>query len=306
MAKSAREIVFEGMELIPDGLIPFVEKRLSSAFANTWQNTVFDKIKGLNFRNGKIHWDQLSLLKAITIFWEDSFKTVLGKVERSWTNELIDVRNKISHNEAFTYADSERALDTMSRLLRAVSAGDIAQKLENMRIQILKVQFTEQQRSLERSQQNLNFDTKLGLKCWREVIEPHKDVASGDFIQAEFAADLSKVYNQTASKEYSDPKEFYSRTFLTEGLKHLLKGAIERLSGTGGEPVVELQTNFGGGKTHSLLALYHMAGEINPKDLYGLDKIMNNINFDDKLAELFLLELHAVLSIALSQKMVYA
>ena len=284
MAKSAREIVFEGMELIPDGLIPFVEKRLSSAFANTWQNTVFDKIKGLNFRNGKIHWDQLSLLKAITIFWEDSFKTVLGKVERSWTNELIDVRNKISHNEAFTYADSERALDTMSRLLRAVSAGDIAQKLENMRIQILKVQFTEQQRSLERSQQNLNFDTKLGLKCWREVIEPHKDVASGDFIQAEFAADLSKVYNQTASKEYSDPKEFYSRTFLTEGLKHLLKGAIERLSGTGGEPVVELQTNFGGGKTHSLLALYHMAGEINPKDLYGLDKIMNNINFDDKIS----------------------
>ena len=51
MSKSAREIVFEGMELIPQGLIPFVEKRLSSVFSNQWQNNVVDRIRGLNFKN---------------------------------------------------------------------------------------------------------------------------------------------------------------------------------------------------------------------------------------------------------------
>lgn len=52
-------------------------------------------------------------------------------------------------------------------------------------------------------------------------------------------------------------------------------GAAKRLSGTGGDPVIELQTNFGGGKTHSMLALYHMAGDRPTSDLAGLDKLLN-------------------------------
>ena len=106
----------------------------------------------------------------------------------------------------------------------------------------------------------MELETVAGLQPWREVITPHNDVASGDFNQAEFAADLSKVHNGTAPAEYSDPKAFFSRTYLTGGLQNLLLNAARRISGTGGEPVVELQTNFGGGKTHSLLALYHMVG----------------------------------------------
>ena len=104
------------------------------------------------------------------------------------------------------------------------------------------------------------METVAGLKPWREVVEPHTDVATGDFNQAEFAADLSKVHGGTAASEYLDPGEFFSRTYLTEGLSVLLKDAAKRLAGDGGDPVVELQTNFGGGKTHSLLTLYHMVG----------------------------------------------
>jgi len=66
-----------------------------------------------------------------------------------------------------------------------------------------------------------------------------------------------QVHIGEGSNEYRNPAEFFRRTFLTESLKNLLIGALQRLSGEGGDPVVQLQTNFGGGKTHSMLALYH-------------------------------------------------
>ena len=97
-----------------------------------------------------------------------------------------------------------------------------------------------------------------GLKPWRELVTPHKDVASGRYQQAEFAADLWQVHLGEGTDEYRDPVEFFRRTYLTESLKGLLAGAIHRLAGQGGDPVVQLQTNFGGGKTHSMLALYHL------------------------------------------------
>src|SRR5205823_10719524 len=94
--------------------------------------------------------------------------------------------------------------------------------------------------------------------------DPHPDVSSGKYQQAEFAADLWQVYQKEGSDEYKHPTEFFRRTFLTEGLKHLLERALLRLAGAGGDPVVELQTNFGGGKTHSMLALWHLFGGAAP------------------------------------------
>ena len=88
---------------------------------------------------------------------------------------------------------------------------------------------------------------------------PHPDVASGQYQQAEFAADLHQVWRGEAAPEYGDPAEFFRRTFITDGLRNLLVTATRRLRGEGGDPVIELQTNFGGGKTHSLIALYHLA-----------------------------------------------
>ncbi len=68
-------------------------------------------------------------------------------------------------------------------------------------------------------------------------------------------------------------KNFFARTYLTDGLSDLLDGAARRLNNDGGDPVVELQTNFGGGKTHSMLALYHMAGSTDTQDLPGIDSL---------------------------------
>ena len=279
MAKSTRQHVFEGMELLPEALIPFVEKRLESSLQGHWQVQVVERVRGLRPNgNGQVNWDQQGLLQVMMAFWKEAFAMVLGHPERSYVSELLDVRNKLSHNEAFTYDDAERALDTMRRLLESVSAKETAEKISASRDTILRTKYAELARNEERKKtqrSDISVDTVAGLLPWREVVEPHQDVATGEFQQAEFAADLAKVHNGSAPSEYRNPREFFARTYLTEGLSTLLVGAAKRLGAGGGDPVVELQTNFGGGKTHSMLALYHMVSGTPVEDLPGLDQLLS-------------------------------
>jgi hypothetical protein len=97
------------------------------------------------------------------------------------------------------------------------------------------------------------------MKPWREIAVPHRDVLEGTFQQSEFAADITAVHSGKASQEYQDAIAFFDRTFITEGMHLLLTQVAQRLSGKGGEPVIQLQTAFGGGKTHTMLAVYHLA-----------------------------------------------
>jgi len=116
----------------------------------------------------------------------------------------------------------------------------------------------------------------MNLKPWREVAVPHEDVLKGTFQQAEFAADLSRVHEGTATAEYQNPTLFFQRTFITEGMRLLLDSVVKRLSDKGGDPVIQLQTAFGGGKTHTMLAVYHLAkGEALASDLPGVPSILD-------------------------------
>ncbi|WP_115710943.1 ATP-binding protein [Legionella sainthelensi] len=116
----------------------------------------------------------------------------------------------------------------------------------------------------------------MTLKPWREIAVPHEDVLKGTFQQAEFAADISRVHEGTASLEYQDPILFFQRTFITEGMNLLLNNVLKRLTGQGGDPVIQLQTAFGGGKTHTMLAVYHLAkGDVLAAELEGIPEILN-------------------------------
>jgi uncharacterized protein len=116
----------------------------------------------------------------------------------------------------------------------------------------------------------------MSLKPWREIAIPHEDVLKGTFQQAEFAADISRVHQGTATPEYQDATLFFQRTFITEGMRLLLDSVVKRLSAKGGDPVVQLQTAFGGGKTHTLLAVYHLAkGETPASKLQGIPPILD-------------------------------
>ena len=147
-----------------------------------------------------------------------------------------------------------------------------------MKTELRRLIFDEQMRSEKRKSAGTAIESQVtgNLKPWRDVVNPHKDVASGRYQQAEFAADLWQVHIGEGSDEYKNPAEFFRRTYLTESLKQLLTGAVERLAGSGGDPVVQLQTNFGGGKTHSMLALYHLFSGASPGDLLGVDSVLTD------------------------------
>jgi len=99
------------------------------------------------------------------------------------------------------------------------------------------------------------------MKPFPTIAMPHKDILEGRLTMDVFAADLCEVFKGRAPAEYRDPDIFFRKTYITDGLKNLLDIAEKRLKGKGGEPIIQLQTPFGGGKTHSLIALYHKARE---------------------------------------------
>ncbi|MBN1856440.1 MAG: ATP-binding protein [Dehalococcoidia bacterium] len=99
------------------------------------------------------------------------------------------------------------------------------------------------------------------MKTIFETCVPRKDVLSGELREEQFAAHLRDVIDANADPIYRDPQTFFERTYPTDGIKTLLQEALGRLSGAKptNAPIIRLETSFGGGKTHSLIALYHAA-----------------------------------------------
>jgi len=279
MATTNHERVGKALELLKVGLAPFVERELRSAYSDRTaaEAARFLAEDRLNAKKPIAEWDVAALLKVMWEAWHEVFRKTLGPAERSLLAELRDWRNEWAHQQPFSTDDAYRALDSAARLLTAVSARE-AQDVERMKMELLRLRFDEQVRGERRKAGGSLVQAAAAgaLAPWREVVSPHPDVASGRYQQAEFAADLWQVCLGEGTDEYRDPVEFFRRTYLTESLRRLLVGAVERLSGTGGDPVVQLQTNFGGGKTHSMIALYHLFAGTLPAQLPGIEAVLKD------------------------------
>jgi predicted AAA+ superfamily ATPase len=286
MAITNHERVGKMLELLTVGLQPFVERELKTTDVPDWfaetKRSLADAQLQLLGTPANPQWDAAAILVTMWNQWNTVFRKTLGHAERSLVSELREVRNRWAHQRPFSTDDAYRALDSAARLLTAVSAPE-ADDVEKMKMELLRVRFDEQVRTEKRKAAGTTIETQVqaGLKPWREVVHPHKDVASGRYQQAEFAADLWQVHLGEGSDEYRKPVEFFRRTYLTDSLTRLLAGAAQRLTGAGGDPVVQLQTNFGGGKTHSMLALYHMFSGTPHSDLLGVDSTLKTAGVED-------------------------
>ncbi len=272
------ELISRSFRSLLQALAPYVCTTLRLSCGDAWWKTgVMDRLFDDQKRNLPESGPDETLCSSLDIqrclllvdlHWQEVFRKRLSPDSRSWVKELINVRNRLAHMgaEDFNNDDTWRALDTMSRLCEKISpeaTEEIRALLRQLRYgsaagsttvtsvpQPGPAKATESSGILAASPDN--------LPSWREVIEPHPDVAQGRYIKAEFAADLAQVARGEGSYEYLDPVEFFARTYITEGLSKLLVQSLKRVSGKGGEPVIQLKTAFGGGKTHSMLALYHL------------------------------------------------
>lgn len=266
MAKSNIEMVRAALDSLSAVLDPYIEQVTAVHVPAGEDWTVLlaakDAEKGINDKSYS-RTDPQTQFRIITEPISSLgylFNDHLSRSEQGFVDELRNVRNDVAHFKPFPPDDAVRALDTIERVMRAIGAVREADTVRTSRLDILRGSFEQQTRKAVREAIALPGTADAELPSWREVLKPHPDVASGRYNNAEFAADLYSVaVQQNAAKEYQDPIEFFRRTYLTDGLKELLRRAVDRISGSEtANPVINLQTTFGGGKTHSMLAVWHL------------------------------------------------
>ena len=271
------------LELLKMGIAPYIGREIKSAIkkGQISHYVIHEYVENRALLKTEIQqWDLAPLLKLMDDTWNVVFQDTLGFSEHSILGELRDWHAKWEHQSSFSNDDTDRVLDSVVRFLNSINATDVAADAMRMKKDFRRFIFQEQvrqeERSLEVNEHHELIETSATetLKPWRDVITPHPDVASGQYLQAEFAADLWQVHLGEASDGYRDPVEFFKRTYLTGSLKDMLVSAIKRISGIKSDPVVQLQTNFGGGKTHSLLTLYHLFSGANTDDMPGVNTLI--------------------------------
>lgn len=260
MAVSNRDRIGQLFEVMAPALDAFITECVpTSPSVPSWLDVLRKKDEA-NGITGKAYDrnDPQAQLRMLTEGWR-SFEGRLGRTHQNYASELREIRNAWAHNSPFSDDDAYRALDTAERLLNAIAAPDAAEKVRGIRLNLRRVTAEKDDRRTLKGA--ADQPTSAGLRPWRDVLPPHADVATGNFQAAEFAADLYKVAHGTeAGRDYADPREFFARTYLTNGLRDLIGRAVRRLGGDdNASPVINLQTNFGGGKTHSMLSLWHLA-----------------------------------------------
>ncbi len=284
------ELVQKGFRVIQPVMAAYIGQEMAREYKDAWWQEVLSSLgeQGWDLPS-EGEWSELvdsldvaNCLRLIDRQWGQLFRRLLQRDRRAWANELMGVRNRTAHvgSQDMSQDDAERALDTMARLCNDFdleTAEEIRTILRELRygttMGSTTVTAVSSQPQPAKASSDVGVLKQLSgtkLPSWREIIEPHPDVAQGRYLNAEFAVNLSEVANGGGVIEYRDPVEFFARTYVTEGMKGLLVQALKRFAGKDGEPVLQLKTAFGGGKTHSLLALYHMSRGGVP-----LDKIPN-------------------------------
>ncbi|RWQ65486.1 DUF499 domain-containing protein [Mesorhizobium sp.] len=285
--KETLQRVQGGLFHLQKGLSSFVEARMKAVHGANWLHYASRAAGGAP--NAPL--DAYGLVKTMIDRWREVFDDAFGRNDkhkaRNFTSMVLEARNAISHL-AIGLQDDEalRYLDAMHQLLKLVKGPE-------SEINELKKLYDQQRQSgLARAPAApaappappkldlANGDALLKpLKPWIEVALPHPDVIANRFKEAEFAADLFAVDAGYAGEGYATPSAFYGITFLTEGLKRVLATAVQRLGGGGGDPVVGLQTAFGGGKTHTMLAIFHLVKHLreggDPRGLPGLGDVLD-------------------------------
>ncbi len=296
-----RERVTRGLDLVQEGLGTYLPRTLEAQYAADWwkSGVVYATPPRALFKPPQVgdehtFREALDLHAMLQLFqrnWNEVYREQLDRGTQNYLNIVQEARNAWAHQKGAAIEPSEAAfwLQAMARLLKFIDSPQ-AKEVEKLAKSVIGVNSTgdEKEHTVAPSVKTTVASLRLPVltKPWREVIQPHKDVREGRLLEAEFVVNLADVVVGKAEFGYQEPVAFFERTYLTSGLKELLGVAVRRLAGEGGEPVAQLKTAFGGGKTHTMLALYHLARSgAAGKDLPGLASIFAETAVDpEKLA----------------------
>lgn len=172
----------------------------------------------------------------------------------TWFEEIADVRNKTHHYAGeLDDLDVSRTYSNMVLIARAIKMKDLEDELN--RLQQLN------QPSIEEKPKKKSATTASAPPSWFHVVRPQFDIRQGKLDESVFAANVAEVALGAGPEVYQNASLFFSKTFFTQGLRTVARRVIKGLNGEedAENRVVSLQTGFGGGKTHILISLFHLA-----------------------------------------------
>lgn len=287
-----RNVLSDALDTFRDAMRPFIINALKRVKGKNVEDAIYDALSAYQAdefqRRLQVNGDKVEAAIDIGDF--------PNLVRRNWKREVFgerfttdmtvqdklriiaQARNHVSHPDT-SDLDPEYtrvALYHIVEVLGKINAPGAKGKVEKLRDEHFDPNATigraDSTSTAEESAKTTTSSPKE-LKPWREVIPPNIELTQGTFEEAELAADLQQVYDGRASAtSYGNPVSFFKQTYITEGIRLLLVNALRRLGGKGGAPVIQTKTGFGGGKTHSLIALYHLTnsieGLVNLPDIY--------------------------------------
>ena len=276
-----KDALSRAIDIYRDSMRPFVLRTLrripNSNVETIIQRSLHDRQAG-SFRDALAAGNDLESALDANYFpvlvsnhynWRDAFSLAFNG-DKTVQNELwliTEARNLVAHpgNQDLEEEYTRTHLYHIADVLGKINEPELKRQVEDLRSGLGK-DTPDAQASMDDSEDE-NQATSSDqphrgnghLKPWREVIRPNQDVAQGSYQQAEFMAQLQPVHDGRADNtQYGNPVSFFEHTYITPGMRALLINALRRLNGTGGDPVIQTKTGFGGGKTHSLIALYHL------------------------------------------------
>ena len=274
MVQSNHSVLGEGLRLYTDAMRRLVKQRLIDSYPNDWwEQGVLGALSETQRRNvretlrkepGRAREDLLDANLFVPIVTKRFDAVFTGdfhnyRQTQSWLIQVSEARNTWAHPRTGDMLADEaaHALYAMAQLLSAADLPE-SEDVESLRRRVLGIPPVPVEGGpVEES--DVRPSKQGTLPYWWEVCTPREGFRDPAHIdESLFAATLGGVFAGSAREEYLDPVRFLSHTYFTENLAQMVRDIVSRMSGGEGPAVTEVQTPFGGGKTHALLTLYHL------------------------------------------------
>ncbi|WP_373549315.1 DUF499 domain-containing protein [Haliscomenobacter sp.] len=262
--QSHQDNLFKAFGLFIEAFRPYVVELLSKEAGERWPAWFVEALypaqqdswnTGLRSGSTPEALIDYPYLKPFALKYRELLRSEFGKEVNKLATRLetiYEVRNKLAHFQEISEDDFSEVFINMKSIARSIKMTELEQALINL-----------QETKTPLVAATPVPKTAAGSSAqapWFRVVSPHLDIKQGRLDESIFAANLAEVALGNGREIYNNPVVFFSKTYFTAGLRNVAKTVIQGLNGQqdAENRVISLQTGFGGGKTHTLISLYHL------------------------------------------------
>jgi hypothetical protein len=261
--------MYKALGLLIEALRPYIVSVMQEEHGEDWERFYIETL----YDNQRTFWHQqrdngqsaeslidYANIKGFAIQYRDALESDFGDYAKhlpTWFHEIKDLRNKCAHHQDITKTESSRAYNNMILVAEKTGMDDLKEAL----VELKEGKKKEESKKSDSKEPVTAYKAGDGLVPWFRQVTPHLDIKQGRLDESVFAANLSEVSLGSGREIYQNPALFFEKTYFTAGLKTVAKRVIQGLNGNedAENRVISLQTGFGGGKTHTLISLFHVA-----------------------------------------------